>query len=347
MKSLFSLFIVCASSALVADIQPPPRSSATPPPAYPEGVASQPRGTITPPVAPKVQNGVGADVAVDFLWWKAQLDGMSFANVNGKVKSPPENFEAGFRVGAGLDLGYDGWDAKMEYTWVYQPWLTSSFTAGANSFGRFAFPDTHDDVDYLTVPSLASGKSSRKVQYNVIDFELGRDFFISKQLTMRPFVGFKFARMLEKTTVEETGARGTNFTSLNLYFQQTLSSFGIRGGMDTMWHLSRNFGLYGDLALTNLWGSFHNNTSHALELHGDTVNVANKGRSITIIPVVEFGFGLAYMAWFNNDSCQFVGKAGWEEQVWVGYNHNDINNLMNPTGNLSLQGLKISAGLSF
>ena len=117
--------------------------------------------------------------------------------------------------------------------------------------------------------------------------------------------------------------------------------------LDTVWHLTRNFGLYGDVAVTALWSSFHNNTNHNVTISAETTNTPDKKRTITIMPVLEFGLGAMYTMLFNNDACQLLVKAGWEEQVWVNYNHNSINGTWNTTGNLSLQGLTLKAGLAF
>ena len=342
MKSLLSMLLLCMSSTLLAD-QTTSRPSSTPPPAYPEGVSSQPRGTITPPVAPKVQNGIDLVIDAAFTWWKPQVDGMDFATVNGKVKSPPENFEPGFKVGVGMDLGYDGWDAYAEYTWVYQNWLSSSFTANSGSYGGFVAPNSTSGD--LRVPVLTSGKSSRKVQFNVLDLEFGRDFFISKQLSLRPHFGAKMARMFEKTKVTENGS-GT-VTLADLYLRQTLSALGTRAGLDSVWRLTRNFGLYGDIAVTALWGSFHNKANNTITEDAVSDTRYNRNVSITITPVLELGVGATYMLWFNNDACLFFAKAGWEEQIWINYNHNAINGTWNTLGNLTLQGLTLKVGLAF
>jgi hypothetical protein len=63
-----------------------------------------------------------------------------------------------------------------------------------------------------------------------------------------------------------------------------------------------------------------------------------------VIPVLELGLGLTYMAWFDNDEYLFQVSAGWEEQVWLDFNH-FINTFRN--GNLSLQGLTVKVGFAF
>jgi hypothetical protein len=97
------------------------------------------------------------------------------------------------------------------------------------------------------------------------------------------------------------------------------------------------------MAVTALWSNFHD--SLVSTLTGTAIK--NRNNSQDIIPVLEAGLGLTYMTWFSNESYQFYAKAGWEEQIWLDYNHNNITAQDNNTGNLSLQGLTVKAGFAF
>ena len=327
------------SSALLNAEQPN-----TPPPAYkPEGVTTQPKGVITPPVAPRVQHGLDLVVDADFTWWKSQLAGMGFADINGKIRAPESNFEPGFKLGIGLDLGFDGWDAYGEYTWVSQPLQTNSFkTSDDTSYSTFILPDHSGD---LSVMPVTSAKSEREFQFNIIDAEMGRNFFISKRLTLRPHFGIKACRMFEKTNISEKGTTLVKETSLN--FKQTLSGLGVRAGINTVWHMTRTFGFYGDVALSTLWSAFYNKSVSKTTSDDETTTHSIQNKSQSILPIVEAGIGLTYMTWFNDDNYQLYAKAGWEQQAWIDYNHNAITGLPNNTGILSIQGVTIKAGFAF
>ncbi len=316
----------------------------TPPPVYqPEGVTTQPKGVITPPVAPRVQHGMDLVFDADFTWWKSQLAGLGFANINGKTRAPESSFEPGFKLGLGLDLGFDGWDAYGEYTWVNQPWLTNSFEASDDkSYSTFIHPDS---AGALSVMPLDKAESSGQFQFNIVDAEMGRNFFISKRLTLRPHFGVKACRMFTKIEIHEEGSGSIKETDLS--FKQTVSALGVRAGINTVWHMTRTFGFYGDVSVSTLWSAFYNKSTSKVTSDEATPSLSIKNKSQNILPVIEAGIGLTYMTWFNNDSYQLYAKAGWEQQAWIDYNHNSITGLPDNTGMLSIQGLTIKAGFAF
>ncbi len=346
MKSLtINTLLACAGSICLFAEQPlpvPTPIAPTPIKAPKEAITKQPKGTITPPVLPLVQNGLELIIDADFIWWKSQLSGTTFATVNNRARHAPTQFEPGFKFGVGLDLGFDGWDSYAEYTWVNQPWTESSFTAKTPKPANYVI----SNLGIPFTPVLKKGTVSRKEQLNILDIEIGRNFFISKRLTLRPQFGLKLARMFEKVKIVEEGTIFAISPIKNhLFFQQTLSGVGIRVGVDTGWHLTPHFGLYGDFAVTTLWSNFHNNNSS--NIPSLDFKQCSKTSNSTILPIIEAGLGVSYTTWFKEERYQLYAKAGWEEQVWIGYNQIDINNIANNTGNLTMQGLTAQVGLAF
>ncbi len=347
MKALLKTtsFITLASSTILFSEQTvpiPPAKPTAPVKAAPETITKQPKGTITPPVLPLVQKGLELIVDADFIWWKSQLSGTNFATINNKDKNLPSQFEPGFKLGVGLDLGFDGWDSYAGYTWVNQPWTKSSFKGKQLGLANFVIPDIGLPLNFF----VEKGTVSNKQQLNIADVEIGRNFFISKRLTLRPHFGLKLARMFEKIKISEEGVTLLNTsTSSDLFFQQSLSGVGIRAGIDTGWHVTSHLGLYGDLAVTTLWSNFHNNATSDIQPLDFQHKI--KTSNSTIIPVIEAGLGISYITWLKQERYQLYAKAGWEEQIWINYNQIDINNVANNTGNLTMHGLTIKMGLAF
>ncbi len=90
---------------------------------------------------------------------------------------------------------------------------------------------------------------------------------------------------------------------------------GTRAGLDTVWHFCKNWGVYGDLAATALWSDSHSKAKDEYTLvspGAKTTNVNLKFSITEVNMVFETSLGLTYMAWFNDDSCLFTLKAGWE-----------------------------------
>lgn len=356
---LFSLICLNQASAftdltenepLVAEeVKQEPNNQATPPTIgyQPEKVTTQPKGLITPTVEPRVDQGLGFIIDADFIWWKSQVSNFDYGQLEGKVLSPHFKFAPGFKIGTGMDLQHDGWDGYAQYTYLYQPTFSTSKSFDYDlGYSSLMLPFVQNPVEgTLTALSLMDIASWRKSQFNILDLEAGRNFFISKKLTLRPHIGMKLATLFEKTRIIYIPA-GT-IKSAKLLLQQNLSGIGARTGIDTLWHITRGFGFYGDAAFTALWGSFHNIFNNRLRYTGKYKYQYFTKKTQDILPVFEIGIGLTYMTWFANERYQLYAKAGWEEQIWLSYNKNVVNGMMSLDGSLTLQGLTAQLGFAF
>ena len=137
------------------------------------------------------------DISADFLVWFASEDSTSYwANAIGTkvssegiadtfiAKKVSFDWDYGFRIGAGYHFDYDEWDSQVYWTW---------FRTDA---------DSHIPKDSLLVlteffngfingDNANRGKMSWSILYNMIDWELGRNFCVCDSLFLRPFVGVK------------------------------------------------------------------------------------------------------------------------------------------------------------
>ena len=199
-----------------------------------------------------------------------------------------------------------------------------------------------------------------------MDLELGRNFFLSRNLTLRPHIGLKTAWINQKFNREysATDVEVSDPSSLTpSYFTGAVSKnqsqeswgMGIRFGLDPVWHISRKWGIYGNVALSALYQYYK--TTEAIEVTGfeqpidGTVTTAadytfrnTKKNNHTLTPVLELGLGLAYMTWFYDQAYMLELRAGWEEQVW--FNTNQLQDASS-RGNLTLQGFTLKAGFHF
>jgi hypothetical protein len=327
----------------------------------PESVTTQPKGMITPAVAPRVRDGAGLIFTADFIWWKTNISGMEYAtsgvvddgNVfvpfgvstkKGHVSQPNFDFEPGFKVGAGLDFAYDGWDLYANYTWLNGDTERNSISAHRGKGATTLFPVVTVFGDIFT-SGITKETSKWRQHFNVVDLELGRNFFISRRLTLRPHFGLKSAWISEKWKLRYVDNDPTLINSQKR--KQTLWGIGTRAGLNTVWHFSRNWGVYGDIAATALWSDFHikaKDKETDLLLAVSPTTLHTKEVITEVIPVFETGLGLTYMAWFDHEEYLFQVSAGWEEQVWLDFNHLvDFSR----TGNLSVHGLTVKAGFAF
>ncbi|MBS0604475.1 MAG: hypothetical protein JSS60_05490 [Verrucomicrobia bacterium] len=346
-------------------------------PRKPKGVTTQPTRVITPPQAPKVPHGVNGFVTADFIYWRTTVDNYQYAasgvaivgddgvtpvppHKRGETPSPGFDFQPGFKVGAGLKFAHDGWDLYANYTWLNPETFKDSLSSSSGDIVGPADP-------YYGSPTLSKVKDRFQQTFNVLDLELGRQFFLSKYLTLRPYFGLKSAwiNQTQKNFLtvfnNDTNGLGVNSFSVpngetitNLIQKQKLESWGIgiRAGIAPVWYFIKNFGLYGNLAVSGMWTTFqnHSKTSFKGTITDPTTGAvssvsgvtANIGRSFhTVTPVIELGLGLTYMAFFHQDAYALTVSAGWEEQMWIGFNGGF------PGGSMSQQGFTFKAGFEF
>lgn len=320
---------------------------------------------ITPLASSRVHNWAEFFVTADFIYWQARQDGLSFAqegnyrfnnNVpqsahKGSFKNVDFGFEPGFKAGIGVDFRHDGWSLLANYTWLDQFDARGSARNNPDQRGQLGsgfFTDILPNTLVSPVP-LESARARWKLRFNVIDVELARSFYISSHLVLKPYIGAKYAWIDQKYRVNYVGT-GTNPFDFTVIMRQKQDFWGVglRAGLNSEWHFTRNWSLYGALALSELYSQFET-TRKDVETSGATPGVIYyvENNFHTIKPVLEMAFGVRYETFFSNDRYQLFFQAGWEEQFWFDHNQLIDNGFRYGRGDLTLQGLDIKAGFSF
>ncbi len=336
----------------------------------PEEEAIQSMPVITPAVAPHVMDGSDTYVSLDFIWWKTFVGGMEYAysgavdnggnvpfgasTAKGYVQKPNFDFQPGFKAGIGVNFNHDGWDLYAEYTYLASLSETNHLTSSSGR-GALNIPQVYLNSNVVTDIPLANASCNWKQNFSVIDFELGRDYFVSRYLTLRPSAGFKTAWINEQskisyvptTSVNADGSSvGNTPTAALLTYRQNMWGLGIRTGLNAGWHVTKNWSFYNDFAFTALWSDFHIHQKQNLTetFYGAQTSQLTKESLQTVIPVLEAGLGLSYITWWEQSRYRFEFRAGWEEQIWLDFNHFMT---LGGTGNLSVQGLTLKGILNF
>lgn len=341
---------------------------------------------ITPNASPVVKGGLDLFIDADFIYWTARQDGLSYAltsNIpltaaatenyqtyaSGKSLYVNNKYSPGFKVGAGLILDHDGWDLYFQYTW-FRTHPSSSTNSGYvvgtpgldNILGFTSHAPFDDDGD-----SFRTAYSTWKLSFNEFDLELGRNYYISQKLTLRPHIGFKGGWQNQKFNNYWTLAQPTeiafqwNSANYNIYQKNNFWNIGLRTGLDTSWMFTKNWSLFGDFAISTLWSKFTHKRKDVATTAGSSVTTENLTDFQTLnnvdytkqlTPVIELALGLRFDWWFSDDDYRFRLQAGWENQVW--FNTNKYKAIADRgalyqerSGNLSLQGLTIEARFDF
>ena len=180
-------------------------------------------GANTATARPEV-DGRGWFISVDLLYWKARIGGTEYAYtdqdriaslpIKGRKKSIEFDWDWGIRAGLGYNFDYDGWDFRARCTW-WETGGSNSVRAGLNSSviplrGSSALttvPAVNQTVGEFIFATRA--KSMYNLDYQTVDVELGRDYYVSSTLSLRPFWGLKTAWIDQEQRTQYVGGSPT------------------------------------------------------------------------------------------------------------------------------------------
>lgn len=312
---------------------------------------------ITPAAGPRVIDGIDVFIAGDYLYWTAREDNLEYASTgytndsttsvsSGLGKTPSFHYRSGFKAELGFNFGHDAWDTLFNYTWFQSNNNKSSITA---DYDDGLTPSLATFINLGVLDFFNGASTNWSLHFNTLDWELGRNCYISKYVSLRPFVGLKGSWQKQTFHNQYEGEISDAPFSYNNSNSCSYWGVGIRSGLNTSWHLSGSWSLFGDLALSALWSTFHSSRQDSYSIsHGTPVDpVKQKENVSTLSPVLELSIGLRKDCWFFQDRLHISAQAGWEEQVWWDINRLPLDFGFARGGNLYLQGLTARLRLDF
>jgi Legionella pneumophila major outer membrane protein precursor len=219
---------------------------------------------------------------------------------DGTLHDPNFEWDPGFKIGLGYNLPYDGWDLYVNWTRFYTSASNHqrACLCPPETISRITLPTNQsspcniirvptqcqpcaDDVLYPTfAPVITSdqyattvrAKSHWNLHLNLLDGELGRDFYVGKKLTLRPSIGLRGAWIDQRLNVNYKSNihivnpinAGFGIQSASLIgisqscseFKNDFEGVGPKFGIDTDWILGYGFSIYGDAGISLIWGEF-------------------------------------------------------------------------------------------
>ncbi|MGL4347846.1 MAG: Lpg1974 family pore-forming outer membrane protein [Chlamydiales bacterium] len=225
----------------------------------------------------------------------------------------------GLKVGIGYNFQHDGWDSSLRYKW-YETGSSSNTTVHATTLQSViplkGFPTIGDITDVLTKSSRSHSRF--KLKYNVIELELGRDYYVSRHLSTHPHFGLKAGFFtLQQSSKYIGGDIGCNLYSV--YDCSKYWGFGPMVGWDNNFHVCRGFSLFANFAASLVYGQFKVN-------HTETYSIGvNQRPGIctnhhSFIPELEMFFAIQYDRYFWDDMQHFRLRFGFEAEYWFRIN---------------------------
>lgn len=243
----------------------------------------------------------------------------------------------------------------MNYTWLYSHHNTDRVRDPNGNIAQGL------EVGSLTASTtslsgITYARSSWDLWFNTIDLELGRNFYVSQWLTLRPFGGLKFTWQDQDWSVNYTAdsvsANGSDITAGGTV-RSTQDHFvwgvGIRTGFDTSWYFADNWNIFANTALSAMWNDYDIDRKDRFSpqsLSYTVTTVRTHSDPFQLHAVTEFQLGIMGEWWFYDNDFHFSISAAYEQQVWINYGE-FIFLTDREAGDLSLQGLTLHARFDF
>ena len=253
------------------------------------------------------------------------------------------DWNPGFRVGVGYNMCYDSWDTQVAYTW-FQTRATDQVTGPVTS-GFLA-------ARLSLFEPFQTGKMSLNLHYNMFDWDLGRNCWVSDSLSLRPFIGLKGGwidqTMHLKWTTPNFIVPGFLY-SASEKVKNNFQGGGPQGGVNGTWILGNGnkhvFSLFGHFAGAFMWGhwSLQDKFIDVFSTHSSVPMGDRNFGALMLQAMVGFEWG-----YYLERNCSHFGlKVGYEIQDWV--NHFQVFTNDSGTDNLDLilQGLTLDLHLNF
>jgi len=302
-------------------------------------------GMINPQGRPQVRDGLDLFIYGNLLYWNAHENGLNYAVKesgdpidltaeiytlsDASVNNLRGKWNWGFRAGIGYNTMHDGWDLRLT-------WLRFTDTGGNK-------PRTDSQTQFYATRGLGEKTESRTtadlytqdargywgLNLNQIDLDLGREFFVSKWLTLRPHVGLRTDWIHQNVNAYyslmtyESG-RLSSTTKSAVLSKDHWWGMGLEGGLDTQWGLGGGWSIFGNMAGSILYG-LHEITvkDAAVASDGSIENDTSKNLSQTYHishPILDLQLGLRWDCMFYNDRFHLGLDLGWEHHVYFSQN---------------------------
>lgn len=277
-------------------------------------------------------------VFIDPLYWRATetLDWVHTNNLNSSnlvigFRAVKYNFDPGFRLG----FGYEGdWDTKLYFTKFYTRATDSASGNLTTGFLGGRLSQTIPDTTFYQ-----SGQADFRINFNMIDWNIGKHFDVTDSLMLRPLIGLK-AGVINQTL--NTSFQGQPL-SISESVQNNFRGIGPKVGIESNLVFCRannfQYGLVADFETSYMWGHWRITDIEQTSTSGSViVNVADR----------SFGaLGIQGMIGANLNYKNFSMKLGYEISDWLNQCQIFDDETGTQNNDLILQGLTLSLVYEF
>lgn len=279
-------------------------------------------------------NSTNFSIFADLLIWCAKESGSEnwaeVINTKGSkttsdIRDVHFGWNAGYRVGLSYGMKHDQWDTQFYYTWFRTRGSDHVSSAPGSVFSAFLGNFYVDNADGAGISGIAYQKASIlwTIRFNMFDWELGRAFWISKALSLRPFIGIKGGWIDQSIHSKWENPSLSPFDPVFNTGRENLRNnfwgLGPSAGFDTKWNLivckNHSFSLFGDVSGAIMWGHWTFKDLYKNDIDQEvSIKTSHFNSGATMLRTM---MGLGWDVNFSHDRFHFSTKLGYEMQFWL------------------------------
>ncbi len=302
---------------------------------------------INLPAHPLVEGGWNTFAEAAVLCWWAAADGLAYATDNGskgRAFDPQVEPGVGFKVGVGGYLPHDGWDLTLRVTELHN--RSRIHRTGEELTPLWTLSESSDEGFVQSV------NGHWRLHLGLVDLELGRRFLIREALTLRPFLGLRYAIIRQKYILHYEGGTlfpgGEDYISMKNKFMAP----GLLVGLDTEWMIKGGWSLYSDLGFSVQSGRVYVHESERVSFEKfKRANIYSRFKMDKAI--FDFALGFQWETGLFHHRYHLLFQAGWEQHIFFAQNQlfhfssSGEEPFASAQGELAVQGLVFSSTFSF
>jgi len=289
--------------------------------------------TIQPNLSARFHpNTTEFNVFANIIAWSAQEAGAdcwaevitrNASSISDDIQQVNFNWNVGFRIGMGYGMSHDQWDTQVYYTWFHTRGKDHASQQGAEVHSAFLgnFYVENSKGAGLSGPYYESASINWTIHFNMFDWELGRNFWTTKSLALRPFIGLKGGWIHQFINSQWNHPISPLTTPFNVGIENIKNNFwgiGPEVGINTKWvlHNEHNdvFSIFGDLSGAIMWGHWSFSDGYQNDIQQQVI--------VDLQPVNSGAYmvkAFAGLEWeiTHKTNFQFSTKLGYEMQFWL------------------------------
>lgn len=327
---------------------------------------NQTYGAKTATGVPQLQDGRGCFLGIGATYQTIILSQSDFAfsasewdDANEEIVTPAKGrlLEAknNYAWGINAQLGYN-FEHDNIYGAITNRYFKSSFNSKASVKDPAGIIPTRISQETTTGADYAAYEASSNwtAYYDLLGIEIGRDFYVSRYLSIKPMFGL----LLNFISLEDRiSYSGLEYAEDSEYVKDKLDSFGFgpQTGfvLDIGLQQKEGFSIFSDTRVALMYSNF--DIQHSDVISGDeNSDFTIKTNPHRVLPYVDSILGLSYEKTTQNKKNHFKIRAGYEIQYFFGLNQmiypvdiNTGNEFKLQEGNMETSGLLIDFTWTF